>query len=111
MSDPDTSHPPSPQESTELGETLYRSQLNEPWLRALITDIAELTDVQAIIPKSNQHQLTSGNMDLTCGLEGLLTRTLRGLQIRYVYEGEEWWDTLIHDDQGIRLTRILCPCQ
>lgn len=36
----------------------------------------------------------------------LLSGAATGLQIRYVYSGVEWWDTLMRTASGIRLVRV-----
>ncbi|MDA3962291.1 MAG: hypothetical protein PF961_16000 [Planctomycetota bacterium] len=36
----------------------------------------------------------------------LASRKIRGMQIRYVYQGEQWWDTLIAQGEITRLVRV-----
>lgn len=31
---------------------------------------------------------------------------LAGVQLRYMFEGAQWWDTLLHRPDGVHLTRI-----
>jgi hypothetical protein len=39
----------------------------------------------------------------------LLSGKVMGVQLRYLYEGAEWWDTLLRTPTGIRLVRMEQP--
>ena len=42
-------------------------------------------------------------------LEGLLEGTLQAVQISYTFDGEQWRDTVMRQDQGYRLVRMQLP--
>ena len=51
--------------------------------------------------------------ELACSRDALdaahrafVAREIAGVQLRYRFAGEEWWDTLSHTPAGIRLIRI-----
>jgi hypothetical protein len=44
--------------------------------------------------------------NLRAARDVLLSGAVNGLQIRYVYVGVEWWDTLMRTGSGIRLVRV-----
>ena len=35
-----------------------------------------------------------------------LNRSVRGVQLRYLYQHSEWWDTLMWTQRGMKLVRI-----
>jgi hypothetical protein len=35
-----------------------------------------------------------------------LDKGAKGLQVRYVHRGVEWWDTLMHTQAGVRIVRV-----
>ncbi len=85
---------------------LHQTILNEEMLRALFTDLAACTEILAVMPKAGPGYVTPQDIGLEEG-ESLLTQgTLRGLQIRYLYQNKEWWDTLINREGQIHITRI-----
>lgn len=86
---------------------LQQSVLDQATLDDLIRDIEQCTEVMEVIvkpasgeyavpetvsPKEGQHLLSEG--------------ILRGLQIRYRYQGELWIDTLLNVGNNVQLTRM-----
>jgi hypothetical protein len=45
-------------------------------------------------------------MSLAEAHRALIERSVAGIQLRYRFRGEEWWDTLLCAPTGIRLIRI-----
>jgi hypothetical protein len=45
-------------------------------------------------------------VSLTEALEQLLSGAALGTQLRYSYQGADWWDTLLCAPDGFRLVRI-----
>lgn len=87
---------------------LNQATLDWPGVEALLRDIATCTQVTEIIPKAVAQGYVTDGVALTladarCLLE---ERAVRGLQIRYRYEGADWWDTLMVLPEGWRLVRI-----
>jgi len=93
----------------ELGELpeLNRATLDWSTVEQLFHDIAELTQVLEVIAKTNAR--TNANdkpLEMVQGLELLKTRQAMGVQLRYLHEGVQWWDTLMWRDDEVHLVRI-----
>ncbi len=85
---------------------LHQSTLDAETLDALFADLEACTEILAVLPKAGPGHTQPENIALADGRDQLLSGQLRGLQIRYRYQGEEWWDTLIHRGNSIHITRI-----
>jgi hypothetical protein len=89
---------------------LIESVLDGDQIADLFRDIAALTTVREIIPKTGGRQEyvdeTPAPLTLEAAREQLLAGAYRGLQIRYDYDGGQWWDTLIPVAEGTRIVRI-----
>lgn len=87
----------------ELSEAL----LDAETLDALLRDLAELTAVDEVLLKgAPQAMATEAQRDVR-SIGPLLTgRQLRGAQVRYRYEDQNWCDTLLATDSGVKLVRI-----
>jgi hypothetical protein len=85
--------------------------LDEPTLAQLFSDIATCTRVVQILAKGAPQQMVAAESSLTLeqAQEMLRRRAVRGVQIRYLYDGGEWFDTLMTTPQGIRLARLRAP--
>lgn len=85
---------------------LQQIEVDDALLAALVGDLTQLTEILCVMPKAGAGRVVPKNMPLEEGAQMLLQGDLRGLQIRYRFEGAEWWDTLMQTPKGIRLTRI-----
>jgi hypothetical protein len=90
---------------------LHRALLSLDELAALCADIlgcAELIDVQLRTQRHAMQQATPGYGPdaLHKAHELLAQREVLGAQLRYRFEGLEWWDTLMWTPQGLSLVRI-----
>ncbi|MBK1879890.1 hypothetical protein [Pelagicoccus mobilis] len=85
---------------------LHQADLDADTLEAYFRDLNECADVFAVIPKMGPGYISPAVVELTSGYELIRSGQVRGLQIRYGYEGSEWWDTLIVRDGTVRMTRI-----
>lgn len=89
---------------------LQQSSLDPETLTQLFTDLAACTEVLEVIPKAMAEGYVpeSSTIGLDEGRRMLLSGNVRGLQIRYRYQGCQWWDTLLPDVQngGFRIVRI-----
>ncbi|NWK56716.1 hypothetical protein HW115_13920 [Verrucomicrobiaceae bacterium N1E253] len=101
--------PPQSPEKTPLPD-LQQSVLDPETLSQLFSDLSELTEVLEVIPKAAAQGYVPecGTLTLEEGRALLLSGRVRGLQIRYQYQGSQWWDTLLPDAQsgGFRIVRI-----
>lgn len=86
---------------------LTSADLDPAALEALFADLAALTEIEAVQVK--------GTATAYAGAAGLdearrqLAAGARGIQIRYRWRGEAWWDTLIRTPAGVRLVRTRAP--
>ena len=100
-----TEHTPS-----EALPELQQSVLDPATLDQLFVDLTALTEITEIIPKAAAEGYVPEHTQIT--LEEaralLLVGKIRGLQIRYNYQGSQWWDTLLPDADtgGTRIVRI-----
>lgn len=99
------------EESTpaELPE-LQQSVLDPETLAQLFHDLETLTEILEVIPKAlaEGYVPAESALGLEEGRQMLLAGVVRGLQIRYQYQGSQWWDTLLPDAAtgGFRIVRI-----
>lgn len=76
-------------------------------LQQLFVDLAGCAQVLAVLAKGGgTDRAHGGTMSLQEGKEMFMSKRVRGLQIRYRYEGAEWWDTLMHTPGGVKIVRI-----
>ncbi|WP_018969501.1 hypothetical protein [Rubritalea marina] len=87
---------------------LFQGALEPQALERLIADIKVCTQILEVIPKyaSTGYVDDSEKVDIDDAVQALVEGKLRGLQLRYLYEGDQWWDTLIRLPQGVKLVRV-----
>jgi hypothetical protein len=89
---------------------LQDALLDGDTLEALFRDLVGLVEIQEILLKgaSRSHALER-SASLDEARAALEQGAVIGVQIRYRYQGGDWWDTLLRTPQGIRLVRIQPP--
>jgi hypothetical protein len=85
---------------------LHQTVLTPETLADLVTDLKACAKILVVMPKAGPGYVAPKEIDLDEGAKLLESGQLRGLQIRYRYQNEEWWDTLINRDGNISITRI-----
>lgn len=84
--------------------------VDETTVGQLFFDIRHAAELVAVIAKApNQRRAGEPVLDhsaLDAAHAAFLRGDLVGVQLRYRFAGEEWWDTLTHTAAGIRLVRI-----
>ena len=86
---------------------LHQAILDEPTLEQLLTDLENHAEVNEVIPKfTAKGYVPEGPMNLDEARKLLHFRSARGVQIRYRYDGSDWWDTIMTAPEGYRLVRI-----
>lgn len=87
---------------------LQQATLDRATVTALFADLANCTQVLAVIPRHATRTLVAATtIDLATAQAELHAGTLRGVQIRYRHERREWCDTLLPlPDGAARLVRI-----
>lgn len=89
---------------------LIRARLDNATMEALFQDLTQLctiTDVQ--MKGSTGAYAGEARPTLEQAYIALTTGTALGVQIRYVWQGEEWWDTLLRKSTSIVLVRTRPP--
>jgi len=97
-------------EETPALPDLQQSSLDPETLAQLFADLTACTEILEVIPKAMAEGYVpeSSTIGLEEGRQMLLSGNVRGLQIRYHYQGSQWWDTLLPDPKsgGFRIVRI-----
>lgn len=96
-----------PVERTDLPE-LNDVILDDATLLQLFADIRGLTQVLGVAARGHgrNRRADDENLNFDVAQALFLERAVNGLQIRYLHGGQEWWDTLMHTPDGVRLVRI-----
>ena len=90
----------------ELSE-LCQGVLSAELLDTLIYDLTSLTEIESVIVKGGEFSMAERTqMDLRTAVEHLKAKNLRGVQIRYGWEGKAWLDTLLNSPEGVKLVRM-----
>jgi hypothetical protein len=87
---------------------LQQTTLDATTLDALFADLAAHAQVLSVVPKLTPNAMVVERViKLAAAHAGLRDGTLRGVQVRYRFEGREWCDTLIAvPDGNARLVRM-----
>jgi len=87
---------------------LHTGDLDAEGVRALVADLEAHAERLQVVPKAAAKRFVlPETLPLQAATEGLLDGRLRGVQLRYVHEGQEWWDTLLAmGDAGYRIVRV-----
>lgn len=86
---------------------LTTAELNVEELSALFRDIVACTELLDVLVKGGAEQHADPNpVGLESARDRLVSGRVRGMQVRYLYEGAEWRDTLVGGEGRFRLTRI-----
>lgn len=87
---------------------LHCGVLDLSQVEQLFTDIEVCAGQVEVLPKYDAQVRVgdSARVTLQQGRELLATGAVRGLQIRYQYDGADWWDTLLRVGDRFRVVRI-----
>lgn len=89
---------------------LVQADLDAATLDALERDLAALTTVLDVQVKGAAATYAAGTgTALAEALAALRAGAVRGVQLRYAYQQEVWWDTLLRTPAGVRLVRMRAP--
>lgn len=84
--------------------------LSREELAALFRDYRQcLTGVEIVVKRGPGRVVDNSTPTLFEAEELLAGGSARGLQIRYLHEGAQWFDTLMPVAGGVRLVRIAHP--
>lgn len=89
---------------------LVHAELDTATLDALERDLATLTTVLDVQVKGAAATYAAGTgTALAEALAALRAGAVRGVQVRYAYQQDVWWDTLLRTPAGVRLVRRRAP--
>lgn len=89
---------------------LYESILDEPTLARLFEDLSTRATMLEIVARGpGQRRAAGAPLTLAEAQSAFASGELRALQLRYVFEGAQWWDTLTRAEAGVKLLRIQHP--
>lgn len=98
----------SPEDEIELAE-LQRALLDEATLDALLGDIGELCEVEAITFKSAAEAYADGAASRSVADVRVALAHGVAVQLRYAYRGDRWIDTLLPGMNETLLVRMREP--
>lgn len=87
--------------------SLNEGLLDPETVARLFADVGEHTQLLDVITKGAPgHRASSTPLSLAEAEAALASGQVRGVQLRYRWEGAEWWDTLLRLPEGFKLVRI-----
>ena len=85
---------------------LYAAILDEGTLDQLFFDLEQGAEILRVVFKSKAETADAAAPDLRAAHRALVEGRVLGVQIRYRFQGREWWDTLVRGAAGTRLVRV-----
>ena len=87
---------------------LHTTLLDPTQLEQLFADIETCTELIEVLPKYGPqvHVPDSAGVTLAEARTLLTSRAVRGVQLRYRYDGAQWWDTVMVAGNQFRVVRI-----
>jgi len=85
---------------------LNQALLDTQTLNQLFEDIRQCTKFLEAIPKRGPGHADDSGVSLDEARTLLTNKQVRGIQLRYLYDNAEWWDTLIDMGNGVKLVRM-----
>ena len=95
-------------ERNDIVEEMVQSVIDGDTLDDLVRDLGACTDVIGVLVKRGGGHVGEEDMgmDLMAGRVMLEREDVRGMQVRYLYEGYTWMDTLMKVKRGYQLVRV-----
>ncbi|MFW5877014.1 MAG: hypothetical protein ACOCXM_09775 [Myxococcota bacterium] len=86
---------------------VHQAVLDGAGLDDLLRDVELAAELLGVTVKGGAHvHADEGEIPLSDARELLLDGAVRGMQLRYRFEGAEWWDTILRTPGGFRVVRI-----
>jgi hypothetical protein len=103
-------NPPAPADARPELPPLWQATFDESILDRLFADLESATEVLSIQAKADPRAHAPADpLTLAAAWERLAARAVRGVQVRYRYDGHEWADTVLCAPGGYRLVRMQVP--
>lgn len=91
---------------------LQSGELDDAMLTQVFRDIAQSAQLLSIMLKGGAETMAeAGPPTLDGALKLLRDRSVRAVQVRYIFENIEWWDTFIAGPINVKLLRSVAPSQ
>lgn len=89
---------------------LTQAVLDPATLEALVLDLCSQTQILSVSTKQGEQRHARGTeLSLPEAVEALRQGELRGVQVHYRWQDQEWLDTLLRGPEGIKIVRTLAP--
>lgn len=95
----------TPREEIDFPE-INQGLLDDETLAQYFRDLEHAKVFAVMVKGAPKNYANKRNLELSTGRSLFEDGVAHGLQIRYLWEGDEWWDTLSRTDEGTRLVRI-----
>ena len=93
----------NPEDLPEINEAI----LDTETLNQLFEDVSQFTQlIEVIVKRGARSQTPDANYSLDQARQMLDEGAAMGVQLRYSFDGAQWWDTLIRTPTGTRIVRI-----
>ena len=101
-----TSSEKSPEHPPEL-PVINEAILDTDTLQQLFEDVRQCTHlIEVIVKRDPRVQTPDANYTLDQAIQMLNDGSAMGIQLRYSFDGAQWWDTLMRTPGGTRIVRI-----
>ena len=95
---------------TDQLSDLTRAELDPQLLDALLDDLTRHTQIMEVTVKGGEFsRAEKAPVSLQEAIEALRGGRIRGVQVRYRWQGEEWLDTLLANAGQFRIVRLKVP--
>ncbi|MFB6264067.1 MAG: hypothetical protein ABEL76_10655 [Bradymonadaceae bacterium] len=89
---------------------LCQSTLGDETLAKYFDDLEQVADIREIrVKAAARARADEKPTDLKDARRLLRSGEVRGIQLRYVWQQEAWWDTLMQTPEGVQITRVQPP--
>ncbi len=88
---------------------LHQAVLDEAGLHELVRDLGRAARVLSVRLKAGAGRRAEGEASLEQAARQLVSGALRGVQVRYGFEGRVWCDTMLRVSEGYRVVRMEEP--
>jgi hypothetical protein len=101
-----------PEKSEQPLPEVQVADLDGATFEAYFADLEECADVRSITLKSGpETRAEEPQVSLEQAHLLLIVGSIRGAQIRYLFDGVAWIDTLVAQGESVRLVRVADPVQ
>ncbi|MFP4600232.1 MAG: hypothetical protein ACLFVJ_18400 [Persicimonas sp.] len=80
--------------------------IDEATLEQYFADLEHAEVFGVVVKGAPERYAGDENLEFSTGKKLFEDRQVLGLQIRYLWEDKEWWDTLLRTPEGTKLVRI-----